>query len=87
MDEGLSQNGGAEESLEQEGIEKEKEDGEEESEEDEREEGRVSVGRKSPKMPTKAEREEHRRTHCPYRSWCPHCEIARKKCSAPEARG
>ena len=27
----------------------------------------------SPKQPTDAEREEHRVTHCPYRSWCREC--------------
>ena len=29
-------------------------------------EARVAVGRKSPKMPTKLEVEEHNRTHLPY---------------------
>ena len=30
-------------------------------------EGMRSVGRRSPKEPTKVEKEEHERTHCPYR--------------------
>lgn len=42
-------------------------------------EGRASVGRQSPKMPTKAEREEHSITHCPYRGWCPHCVKSRAR--------
>lgn len=42
-------------------------------------EGRKSVGRKSPKEPTKVEKEEHERTHCPYRSWCEHCVRARAR--------
>ena len=29
-------------------------------------EARIAVGRKSPKMPTKLEKEEHNRTHLPY---------------------
>ena len=51
----------------------------EEEEEEESSEGRKAVGRKSPKEPTKAEREEHERTHCPYRSWCEHCVRARAR--------
>ena len=42
-------------------------------------EGRKSVGRKSPKEPTKVEKEEHERTQCPYRSWCEHCVRARAR--------
>ena len=41
------------------------------------EEGRSSVSRKPIKEPTKAEREEHARTHCPYMSWCPYCVKSR----------
>ena len=26
-----------------------------------------------PRQPTEAERREHDKTHCPYRSWCEHC--------------
>ena len=48
-----------------------------ESEVEECEEGRLPVGRKSPKEPTRMEREEHERTHYPYRSWCPHCVKSR----------
>ena len=52
---------------------------EEEEEEEESSEGRKSVGRKSPKQPTKLEKEERERSHCPYRSWCEHCVRARAR--------
>ena len=26
-----------------------------------------------PRQPTEAERREHEKVHCPYRSWCEHC--------------
>ena len=52
---------------------------EEEGEETDSCEGRKSVGRKSQKEPTKVEKEEHERTHCPYRSWCEHCVRARAR--------
>ena len=56
------------------------EEGEEEGEErEERCGGRKSVGRRSPKEPTKIEKEEHERTHRPYRSWCEHCVRARAR--------
>ena len=32
--------------------------------------------------PTQVEREEHERTHVPYRSWCRHCVAARASNSA-----
>ena len=35
--------------------------------------------------PTKAEVEEHNRTHAEYRSWCPHC-VAGKSISAQHCR-
>ena len=41
--------------------------------------GRTSKGQKPPKEPTKAEREGHERTHCPYRSWCKHCVKSRAR--------
>ena len=66
--EGLSQNGEAAE--EQEVLEMEETSSQEG---DEVQEGRMSKGQKPPKEPTKAEREAHGRTHCPYRSWCRHC--------------
>ena len=47
--------------------------------EDMEEEGRPSVGRKSPKMPTKVKMEEHSRTQFPYRSWCQHCVMSRAR--------
>ena len=37
------------------------------------------MGRKSPKEPTNVKKEEHERTHCPYRSWCEHCVRARAR--------
>ena len=35
--------------------------------------GRVLKPLPSPNMPTAAELEEHNLTHCPSRTWCPHC--------------
>ena len=46
---------------------------EEEEEEKEPEEGRVAKGITAPKGPTAKEREEHERTHIPYRSWRKYC--------------
>ena len=48
-------------------------------------EGRVSVGRSPPKTPTTAEREEHARTHSPYRNWCEHCAKPRAR-NAPHRK-
>ena len=45
---------------------------EDEPDEDE-EEGQQPKVIRSPKAPTKAEREEHEATHLPFRSWCTHC--------------
>ena len=45
----------------------------------------VRVGQKKTMTPTLAEREEHERTHIPYRSWCRHCVAARA--SNPAHRG
>ena len=64
--ESLSQSGETEE-TEVEG-ERKAEASEDAMEKEESSEGRKSVGRKSPKEPTNAEKEEHERTHCPYRS-------------------
>ena len=41
--------------------------------EDEDEEAQQPKVIRSPKAPTKAEREEHEATHLPFRSWCTHC--------------
>lgn len=41
------------------------------------EEGRRPVVRKGPDQPTAAEVSEHRKTHVPYRNWCPHCVAGR----------
>ena len=46
---------------------------EEAESQDERCEGTKSVGRKSPRDPTRVEKEEHERARYPYRSWCEHC--------------
>ena len=37
--------------------------------------GEVQASRKvgQPRLPSKREREEHEKTHCPYRCWCEHC--------------
>ena len=37
------------------------------------EEGRTSVGIRAPQKVSKEQREEHERTHTPYRGWCPYC--------------
>ena len=56
------------------------------ADEDEREgdkeeggEARASVGKRSPKDPTRKQREDHERTHMPYRSWCEDCVKARAR--------
>ena len=47
------------------------------SQEEATEEGRISKGIKAPRRVTQAEREEHERTHIPYRCWCDTCVKAR----------
>jgi len=66
-------------------VEELADDGDLSDQEDRVEEARVAVGRKSPKMPTKAEMEEHARTHLPYRSWCRHCVRSRAR-NSPHRR-
>ena len=46
-----------------------------EDRETEEESGEVRNSRKAgqPRMPTKQEKDEHERTHVPFRSWCEHC--------------
>ena len=34
---------------------------------------RKSMKRPNPREPSRAEREEHEKTHTPYRCWCPYC--------------
>ena len=46
---------------------------EEQGIDDSDEEGQQPKVMRSPKAPTKAEREEHEATHLPFRSWCTHC--------------
>ena len=46
---------------------------------EEGEEGRRSKGLSAPVKVSRAEREEHERTHTPYRAWCPACVKARGK--------
>ena len=88
--EGLSRDGETEEAQEDEEkeeesmsdccpVSKDQEGGEEEKEKEDSCEGRTSVGRKPPNEPTKVEKEERERTHCPYRSWCEHCVRARSR--------
>ena len=48
-------------------------------------EARVAAGRKSPKMPTKLEVEEHNRTHLLDRVWCKHCVMSRAR-NSPHRR-
>ena len=50
------------------------------------EEGRTSVGIRAPQRVSKAEREEHERTHTPYRGWCPYCVKGRGR-NTPHMRG
>ena len=40
---------------------------------------RRPVRKQDPREPTKAEREEHDKTHLPFRSWCRHCVRGRGK--------
>ena len=49
------------------------------------EERPVKGGQSRVTMPTLKERQEHERTHLPYRSWCRHCVAARA--SNPAHRG
>ena len=51
------------------------EDGGEEEEYGERK----PMKKKSPKEPSKDEREEHEKTHMPFRDWCRHCVRGRGK--------
>ena len=39
----------------------------------------------SPYAPSRQERAEHNVTHCPYRSWCPHCRAGKGK-STPHVK-
>ena len=78
--EGLSRDGETEESMSDcRPVSKEQEGEEEKQGKEENCEGIKSVGRKSPKEPPKVEKEEHERTHCPYRSWCEHSVRARAR--------
>ena len=43
------------------------------------EEGRSPMGLRAPQVVTKAEREEHEKTHIPYRCWCRACVRGRRK--------
>ena len=47
--------------------------------EPEGEEGRVAKGVKAPQRVSTEEREEHERTHTPFRAWCRHCVRGRAK--------
>ena len=50
------------------------------------EEGRISQGQRAPQRVTQAEREEHERTHIPYRLWCDVCVKARGRRMAHRSR-
>ena len=43
------------------------------------EEGRSVKGQKRVVKPNKEEWEDHMRTHIPYRKWCPHCVMGKRK--------
>ena len=66
-------------------MEEEKNEGgsaEEDEREEDKEEGdeaRASVGKRSPKDPTRKQREDHERMHMPYRSWCEDCVRSRAR--------
>ena len=62
----------AAETIEEKDDEKMRDEVEDEPDEDD-EEGQQPKVIRSPKAPTKAEREEHEATHLPLRSWCTHC--------------
>ncbi len=49
------------------------------STEEEGEEARESKGLVAPKLVSKQEREEHERTHMPFRNWCPYCVKGRAR--------
>ena len=40
---------------------------------------RRSVKKLDPREPSKEEREEHEKTHLPFRNWCQHCVRGRGK--------
>ena len=40
---------------------------------------RDAVKRRDPREPTKEEKEDHEKTHMPFRSWCRHCVRGRGK--------
>jgi len=47
--------------------------------EEEMEEGRIMKGKRPIRQPTRDEYEAHRRTHIPFRKWCPHCVKGKRK--------
>ena len=53
--------------------------GDDSGDDDEVVEARVARSRKSPKDPTKKEKEEHELTHMPFRSWCEDCVKSRAR--------
>ena len=57
-----------------------------EDRQEEGEEGRVSKGISAPQKVSKEERDEHNRTHTPFRAWCRHCVRGRGK-STPHCAG
>ncbi len=52
---------------------------EEAPEEEPLEEGRLIKGQQRVVKPSKEEWENHMRTHIPYRKWCPHCVMGKRK--------
>ena len=52
-------------------------DDDNEAEDIEQEARRAAHQRRQHRAPTEQEMEEHRGTHLPYRSWCPHCVAGR----------
>ena len=58
-------------------VEEEMDEEDMDDKEEQSESRAVRVGQNKMMTPTVAEREEHERTHIPYRSWCRHCVAAR----------
>ena len=59
--------------------------GREEGDREVQEEGRRPKIKINPVLPSKAEVDEHGRTHIPFRSWCPFCIIGRARNDAHKA--
>ena len=68
------------------GEEMSKEKGDQEEEVGE-EEGAKVRGARAPRSPTKEEKEDHNKTHLPFRAWCPHCVRGKSVASPTFSKG